>query len=167
MKEKDYIAITNKINSYKYGPTLVIGTNKIITYFVYSCYPLVLLYLMVNKDDRWMAVLVGPLIVFTGVSLIRSFMNKPRPYELYNYNQILRKNSPGKSFPSRHVFSIFVIAVSIIFVSVPLGSILLVMGVILAILRVIGGVHFPLDVIVGAIAGILGALLSWLVYFTF
>ena len=64
------------------------------------------------------------------------------------------KDAPGKSFPSRHVFSIFVIAVTVFWVW-PLPGILVgIAGAILSWCRVAGGVHFPRDVIAGALIGI-------------
>lgn len=56
--------------------------------------------------------------------------------------------------PSRHVFSATVIAVSVLSVSKPLGWMLLVLAVILAVIRVVGGAHYPRDVIAGFLCGL-------------
>lgn len=47
---------------------------------------------------------------------------------------------------------------------IPLGIIVFVCGLIIAIVRVISGVHFPKDVIVGALVGILCGVVG---FFTF
>ena len=68
---------------------------------------------------------------------------------------VIEKDTSGKSFPSRHVFSVFIIAMTIFYQHSGPGVILGLVGVGLAAIRVVGGVHEPKDVIVGALAGIL------------
>ena len=79
------------------------------------------------------------------------------------YEPIIKKEKEGNSFPSRHVFSAFVIATTFIYANLELGICLFAISCLIAVLRVIGGVHFPKDVIVGAITGsicgVLGSLL--------
>lgn len=71
--------------------------------------------------------------------------------------------APGKSFPSRHTFSAFAIAASWFVASVPVAVVLLVAAGVLAVCRVLGGVHFPRDVVAGALIGsATGALAAFL-----
>jgi membrane-associated phospholipid phosphatase len=56
---------------------------------------------------------------------------------------------------------ILVIAATAWTVWPPLGSALAVIGVLLCALRVLGGVHYPLDVVVGALVGILSAVIGY------
>lgn len=135
--------------------------NKVITVSVYGIYPLVLMILIYNQDSRFWRVLLTPAISSIIVSMFRNYINAPRPYEVSEIKPIIKKETKGKSFPSRHVFSIFVIAMTLFYISKPLGIFLMVAGVILAILRVIGGVHFPRDVIAGAIIGIVSGFLGF------
>ena len=51
------------------------------------------------------------------------------------------------------MFSIFVIGGSIWVINKILGTVILVMGLFLAVIRVITGVHFPKDVAAGAVIG--------------
>ena len=60
--------------------------------------------------------------------------------------------------PSRHVFSMTIIAVSWFVISPIIGSILLICSLIMGMIRVIGGVHYPSDVIVGFISACLWGL---------
>ena len=87
------------------------------------------------------------------LSKLREKINAKRPYELYGFKPLIKKDTNGLSFPSRHVFSIFVIGGSIWVINKILGTIILIMGLFLAIIRVIMGVHFPKDVIAGAVIG--------------
>ena len=66
-------------------------------------------------------------------------------------------------FPSRHAFSAFAIAASWFAASVPVAVVLLVAAGALAVCRVLGGVHFPRDVVAGAFIGsATGALAAFL-----
>lgn len=135
--------------------------NNIITFSVYCIYPLMLIGLFFTQDERFFRVLLTPTISFIAVSIFRNIYNAPRPYEVADIKPILKKDTKGKSFPSRHVFSVFVIAMTLFYISKPLGISLMFSGVLLAFLRVIGGVHFRKDVIAGAIIGILSGILGF------
>ena len=67
---------------------------------------------------------------------------------------LLVRRKKGQSFPSRHTFSIFMIAMALGYVWMPAGILFLILGALLGSIRVIGGVHFPRDVIAGAAVGI-------------
>lgn len=136
-------------------------SNKIITYVVYAVYPIALILLMFDRDPRFWRVLLAPSISFVLVSIFRKVVNAPRPYEVTGKEPIIKKETEGNSFPSRHVFSVFVIASTLFFISKPLGVLLMLFGIVLAVLRVIGGVHFPKDVIAGAIIGIISGILGF------
>ena len=135
--------------------------NRLITYSVYALYPIVLIGLIWTRDERAWRVFLAPAISFILVSVFRNLINAPRPYEVNDTVPLINKDTKGKSFPSRHVFSGFVVASTLYFISQPLGIILLLAGVLLAFLRVIGGVHFPRDVIAGAIIGIVSGFLGY------
>jgi membrane-associated phospholipid phosphatase len=95
------------------------------------------------------------------VSVYRAWRSEKRPYEVLEIQPLIVKETKGNSFPSRHVFSAFVIAVTALWVAPAAGGVLLVLGVALAACRVIGGVHWPRDVIAGAAVGIAAGLLGY------
>lgn len=98
--------------------------------------------------------LVVPALGFILCSVLRIVINAKRPYEVYNIENFLGKKTKGKSFPSRHVFCIFVIATSVLFFYPIFAIILYLLGVILCFLRVYARVHFVRDVVWGALFGI-------------
>lgn len=160
MNEKTYEKITRPITGCKYGLKILNTVNNTITAVVYTLYPLLLAVLAFNRDIRFWRVLVVPAISFNLVTIFRKYFNAPRPYEVLNIKPLIKKDTKGKSFPSRHVFSIFVIATTFYYINPLLGLALMGGGVILAITRVLGGVHFPRDVVAGAILGILLAVVG-------
>lgn len=97
---------------------------------------------------------------FVILSLLRKKINAPRPYEEWDIKPLLDRDSPGQSMPSRHVFSATIISMACLHASLSVGVILLVFSTLLGLVRVLGGVHFPKDVVVGYICG-----LAWGVIF--
>lgn len=92
-------------------------------------------------------------VPFVLVSVLRLVINAPRPYELLEFYEKKPKGKAGKSFPSRHVFSVFVIATVLVTYEPALSIALALAGVALAFLRVALGIHFVRDVVAGALIG--------------
>ena len=137
--------------------------NRGIVVVFYAAYALLLGWACVS--DPWRLVpLVGVTAVgFVAVSFFRRRFNAPLPYECCAIAALIARDGAGKSFPSRHAFSAFAIAASWFAASAPVAVVLLVAAVVLAICRVLGGVHFPRDVVVGALIGsATGALAAFL-----
>ena len=108
--------------------------------------------------------LVGVTAVgFAAVSFFRRRFNAPRPYECCSIAPLIARDGAFKVISSRHAFSAFAIAASWFAGSAPVAVVLLVAAVVLAVCRVLGGVHFPRDVVVGALIGsATGALAAFL-----
>lgn len=129
--------------------------NRTLTYLCYFLYPLLLVLMFFTDKKIFLRLLLTAAVPFVIFSLARRLLNFKRPYEELDIEPLIKKDTKGKSFPSRHVFSCFLIAMCWLRYSSVMGVFLLVCGVFLAIARVLGGVHYPRDVLVGAIVGIL------------
>ena len=140
------------------------GINDGLTYLCYLLYPALLAYSALYRQDLLLKMVLVPGIAFVAVSLFRRVFDAPRPYEALDIDPIIKKATSGRSFPSRHIFSVFMIAMCYLRVCVPLGCALCVCGAVMAVIRVLGGVHYPKDVIAGAVVAIVcGAIGLWLV----
>lgn len=137
-------------------------TNTLLTRLCYIAYPLLLLWLWGTGDGRALRALLVPAVSFVLLSAFRHAVNAPRPYQVLEIDPLIHKNTQGYSFPSRHVFSCFVIAMTFLWILPPAGAVLLPVGVVLACCRVIGGVHWPGDVAAGALIGVLSGAAYWL-----
>lgn len=108
---------------------------------------------------------VVTLVPFVGVSVFRHLLGAPRPPELYDMSS-LGERAPkkrGKSFPSRHVFSAFVIGSVLCFVQPILGAVVLFFGITLGACRVLLGYHFLRDVVAGGLIGIVCGVIGMLI----
>ena len=99
---------------------------------------------------------------FVILSFLRKKINAPRPYEVWEIVPLLDRDSPGKSMPSRHVFSATIISMACLHASLSLGVILLVLSAFLGVVRVLGGVHYPKDVVVGYICALVWGMIFFL-----
>ena len=110
-------------------------------------YVAVLVWLAIAGDARFWKALLVPAATFALVTVVRQALDRPRPYALYDIDPILVKERQGKSFPSRHVSSAVIIACALLWVNVAWGAPALVACGVVSMTRIIGGVHFPRDVI--------------------
>lgn len=135
---------------------ILIYTNKILTASVYLAYPVALYAAYRQSFAQLLMSIVIPGIFFVLLSMFRDRYNASRPYEKLDIEPIIKKDTKGHSFPSRHVFSAFMIDMVIFSLSKAAGIVYFIISVLIACIRVIGGVHFPKDVIAGAFSGIIG-----------
>ncbi len=158
MSKEFYVKILNFMNSHHNLKRATVLIAKAITYFTYVYAILLVAYSFFFAYDKFIYVLLVPSIAFLAVSIIRYFINAPRPYEKYNITPLYNKKTKGKSFPSRHTFSIFIIAFTSFLINIPLGIIFTVLGIILAVSRILCGVHFIKDVLAGFVCACISAL---------
>lgn len=125
--------------------------KKLSTVLTYAVYVYILAMLIISKDIRIIKAVIVPAAIFFITTAVRSGINAPRPYEKYPMKSILHKSTKGNSCPSRHTACAFAIAFACLFYSLPMGMAMLILAVLIAVLRLIMGVHFPLDVLFGAV----------------
>ena len=99
---------------------------------------------------------------FVILSFLRKKINAPRPYEEWDIKPLLDRDSPGQSMPSRHVFSATIISMACLHASLTMGMICLTLSAFLGLVRVLGGVHFPKDVVAGYICGLVWGVIFFL-----
>ena len=139
--------------------------NKLCTGLMYLSYPILIIFMILQRDENVIRAVLVPGISFVLLSLFRKVINRPRPYETFDVPSVIKKDTKGKSFPSRHVFSATIIAMTFLFVSpwTWLGVVFLGVSILLAIVRVISGVHFISDVSVGFIVGVVAAIIGYVI----
>lgn len=156
MTEQQYEKISKPFRVSERRKQALILSNRMATLLVYAAYPAALVVAYQYSFRHLLISILVPGAAFILLSAFRSWYHAPRPYEKLSIDPIIKKDTKGKSFPSRHVFSAFMIDMVIFSVSKPIGIIYLFLAILIGIVRVIGGVHFPKDVIAGAVCGIAG-----------
>ena len=119
-------------------------------------------YLQEGLGKKIWVYLFVPASGFVILSFFRKKINAPRPYEEWTIKPLLDRDSPGQSMPSRHVFSATIISMACFHASLSVGVILLVLSALLGLVRVLGGVHYPKDVVVGYICALVWGVLFFL-----
>lgn len=107
---------------------------------------------------------VVPAAAFVVGTALRAAIDRPRPYTKYGFVPLFPKNKTGQSMPSRHCFSAAAIAAAVWYVLPPLGTVLAVLAAVIAVSRVITGVHFVSDVLVGLAFGLVFAVAGRVAY---
>lgn len=160
MNEKQYKKMMHPFRMHPEYISLLNLSNTLLTLSAFILYPVLLGWMAFQMKKEVFALFFIPAFCFLTMSKMRRLINRPRPYETFSIVPLISREGKGESFPSRHVFSIFLIA-TLWFGFLPaVGVVLLFFGVVLAIIRVIAGVHYPSDVCWGAIFGMAYGLLT-------
>lgn len=161
MTRENYKKMMDRMREHPGETKALIIFNKVLTGAVFLIYPLFLGMLILTRHSFARRAFVVPAVSFTVVSMFRRLLNAPRPYEKFGIAPAMKKETKGKSFPSRHVFSVFVIAVTVFYLYPAAGAALGAAGTAMAALRVLLGVHEPRDVVAGALAGVVSGLIGY------
>ncbi len=99
------------------------------------------------------------LILSRGIitEIIRFFYYSPRPFETMNFQSLISES--GSSIPSGHAAFFFALATIIYFYDKRWGIWYFILSLLVSFARVFTGVHWPLDIVAGAVVGILGGIL--------
>ena len=149
MKKETYVKMTQPFRDDPKRARALHRANKILTVVIFVAYPCLLLWLLWQKDMRLYKAICVPLDGFIIVTVVRAWINRKRPYEIFELPSVIPKDTKGHSWPSRHVFSAAVIAFTFWFVCPAAGIVFLLMTVAIAWIRVVSGVHFISDVVAG------------------
>lgn len=136
---------------------------KALPLLVFISYPLLLIYAFFYRRDALLDLVAVPLGVFVLVSLIRIFVNETRPYEKYQKPSVFFKDTSGKSFPSRHTSSAFIIALAFLYIHIPAGIAALAVAVLILLSRIFSGAHYIRDVVGGMIISIVAGVVFFFI----
>jgi undecaprenyl-diphosphatase len=87
--------------------------------------------------------------------ILKTLIHASRPFVLLSNIHPLVAETPYDSFPSGHATAFFALAMAIYLYDKKWGTVFFIIAILVSLSRVIAGVHFPIDVVVGAVIGIL------------
>jgi undecaprenyl-diphosphatase len=139
-------------------PLMLFVTNKFNFVIPAACLLVYWAVTGVRKRERWlMGALAPPVILLSDLSAttIKKLVNRPRPCAVLTEINILLPCSGSLSFPSSHAVNIFALAAFIAVFERKQAWLWFTFAFLVAYSRMYVGVHYPLDVIAGAILGII------------
>ena len=128
-------------------------------YFEYALVGFTLFFLRKNFRVILSAFSAAVLARFGIVELIRLFWSRARPFIGNNVNLLIGHENTS-SFPSGHAAFYFGLSTVVYFYNKKAGIVFFIASFLISISRVFVGIHWPSDILAGAILGILS---GWLV----
>ena len=123
--------------------------------------------LLLFKDTRKLGFIVGLSLAFSAISgfIIKNLIARPRPYdtnpELLEFLKSMSYNTPDSySFPSGHTSSAFAVSFALLFVNKKYSYPSLILSILIAFSRLFLCVHYPIDIIGGAMLGIISSYIT-------
>lgn len=96
---------------------------------------------------------------FVIVELIRWIWQRPRPFVYNNVNLLLTHDAPA--FPSGHAAFFFAFSTIVYFYNKKIGIFFFLSSILIVISRVFAGIHWPTDILAGAVVGVFS---GWLIH---
>ncbi len=143
--------------------------NAVIFLASYFPYILIALFLAIlffsqhqklEKLEILLTVGVSSVIARFGITeIIRFFYHRPRPFLTLQAHQLLTDSA--WSFPSGHATFFFAMATAIYFYNKKWGIGFFIATILITVSRVIAGIHYPSDIIGGALIGIVASCVTY------
>jgi len=122
----------------------------------------ILIILFLIKKTRLTSIVAGLSVVLARLvitEVIKYFYHSVRPYlVLDNVRKLIAENKNFQSFPSGHTAIFFAIAMAIFYFNRKWGIIAFVVAVLVGLSRIYVGVHWPIDILAGALIGIISGI---------
>ncbi len=88
--------------------------------------------------------------------IIKFFYYSPRPFETMHFQSLIPES--GSSMPSGHAAFFFALATIIYFYNKRWGIWYFIISILVSLARIFVGVHWPFDIVAGAVVGILSGI---------
>ncbi len=132
-------------------------------YFPYIVILGIVVGVLAKKDSRARfheIILIGlSAILARGIltTLIKFIVDRPRPYIALSFTPLI--TSPDSAFPSGHATFFFAVAMAVWYLNRRWGNWLFLSAILIGLARVVAGVHWPLDILAGALIGVISAII--------
>lgn len=164
MNEKIFFWNVRFFNKYKTARYILRIVYKLLPVVMLVAYPVLLVHVYFTNVQSLPKLILVPMHVFLGVTLLRMIIDEQRPYERFDTPSVFNKTTKGKSFPSRHTASAFIIAMAFLYVNFWLGMLAMLIALLIELSRIMAGAHYIHDVMAGmAISIVAGWIFMFLI----
>jgi len=164
MNEKIFFWNVRFFNKYKTARVILRFVYKLLPAVMLVAYPVLLVHVFFTDLQSLPKLVLVPMHVFLGVTLLRMIIDEQRPYERFDTPSVFGKTTKGKSFPSRHTASAFIIAMAFMYVDFWWGMLAMLISLLIELSRIMAGAHYIHDVLAGmAISIVAGWIFMFLI----
>ncbi len=138
-------------------------------WFGYLLIALLGIFLIFHKDKKkgvrdLFVVLTAAITAYALAKIFKEIFPNPRPFEVLTDANILYEHGGGDSFPSGHATFFAALATAIYFYHKKIALWYAIGALLIGLSRIVVGIHWPLDILVGYI---LGGIIGTAVYFSY
>lgn len=128
---------------------------KSIHYSSYALLGLLILYFLFKKEKFIVLAMIATVVISTATAaMLKTIIARERPYQTLDVRQLVEEDD-NRSFPSNHVQLSFALSAIVFYFRRKFGLILFLLSLIIGIGRIYVGVHYPSDILGGAVIGVL------------
>ncbi|MBQ1238866.1 MAG: phosphatase PAP2 family protein [Ruminococcus sp.] len=149
MNEKIFFWNVRLFTKYKAARYILRFVYKLLPMVMLVAYPVLLVHVYFTDLQSLPKLVLVPMHVFLGVTLLRVIIDEQRPYERFDTPSVFGKTTKGKSFPSRHTASAFIIAMAFMYVDFWWGMLAMLIALLIELSRIMAGAHYIHDVLAG------------------
>lgn len=132
---------------------------KYFEYFLWVAVLVIFIFNLIKKRRivifAALSAIVARFVIAEG---IRFLWFRPRPFVVENVNLLVSQSASEASFPSGHASFYFALSTFLYLYNKKLGIVFFVASLLVCLGRVFVGIHWPSDILFGAMVGILTAL---------
>ena len=149
MNEKIFFWNVRLFTKYKAARYILRFVYKLLPLVMLVAYPVLLVHVYFTDLQSLPKLVLVPMHVFLGVTLLRVIIDEQRPYERFDTPSVFGKTTKGKSFPSRRTASAFIIAMAFMYVDFWWGMLAMLIALLIELSRIMAGAHYIHDVLAG------------------
>lgn len=127
-----------------------------VFFAVYVVYIMALMLFIPRKKNVLINGALAVVLVWAVKFIITFFWERQRPFVAHSVN-LLIEHSSNAGFPSNHASVSFALAQTVFFADRRWGVVAYILAFLVSVSRVFVGVHYPSDILAGAVLGILSA----------
>lgn len=166
MNEALFHYLNNLAGKSEFFDTLVIFFGEYLPYWLFGG---LFLFLIFGKDKKkelkmvFFALISAVVARFVFTEIIRYFYYIPRPFVNNEVYQLISHEAVG-SFPTGHGSFFIAIAIAVFFFHKRWSVLFFIGAFLIPMARVIAGIHWPADILAGAVVGIFSAYIIYLLF---